>query len=234
MAGVSVQFVGLNEVLRAYDNKDCVNWAVWQGKNLNFSYPGSDAQESRAELEEWLKMLSRRSSEDQYPTQAVYTLKFYEDWKGNKITAQTAEHSAFNFRLTDPADRLPARAGSIAGVDVLVEELRTIKTDIAALKEQAKTPATVGGPEPLETWEKILDHPITMGLVGKMFGIDVPGLLAADAKLSGIPETAGMQEVIDELLKHDPDLLDHLKKLIRIAEHQPSTFRTIVGMIDKM
>lgn len=236
MAGISVQFVGLHEVMKAYDNKDCVNWAVCQGKNINFSYSGKDAAESRAELTEWLTMLSRRDEDDneRYNTQAIYTLKFYEDLRDKKINSSTAEDSAFNFRLTDTgrAKQLPSR--NSYGMEVVLEQLREMKTEMQEVRKIAEKPAQIGAAEEkLETWEKILDHPITMGLVGKIFGIDMSGLMMDGAKIAGVNENS-LDAIIDELLQADPNLKEHLAKLLVIHQTNPSQFRMLIGMIDKM
>lgn len=236
MAGISVQFVGLNEVMKAYDNKDCPRWAVCQGKNINFSYSGGDMAESRAELMEWLMMLSRRDDEDneRYNTQAVYTLKFYDSLRDKKINASTAEDSAFNFRLTDTGriKQLPARSSQ--GIEIVLEQLREMKAEMQEVRKIAEKPAVIGNAEDkLETWEKVLDHPITMGLVGKIFGIDVSGLMMDGAKMAGVSESS-LDAIIDELLQADPNLKEHLGKLLVIYQTNPSQFKMLIGMIDKM
>lgn len=236
MAAQSVQFVGISEVLKAFDNQEVTAWAVFQGRNLNFSYAGDDPQQSRDELNEWLRLLNSRGDADpnNYVTQAVYTLKFYDDFRGSRITGQTPETSAFNFKLGDNISRGVVVPSRIGGVDLLVDEVRELKETIAGLKDLRPADPPQPAEEKLEPWEKVLDHPLTMGIIGKIFGIDLGPLLAGDGKLSGVPDGAGMDQVIDELLKYDPDLLEHLKKLLVIAEHQPNTFKMLLGMVEKM
>ncbi len=231
MAGTSVQFVGLQEVMRAYDNMGVINWAVWQGKNPNFQYAGADDNESRQELEEWLKMIAKR------PNQAIYTLKFFEDWKGGKIPKTAVEDTAFNFRVLDEYDEQTGMQiyRSDRGSNVMAEELRLLKVEVQAIKERSAVPAKIGNvDEPMETWEKILDHPITMGLVGKIFGLDIAGLAAMEGKLAGVPGEHNIDDTIDKLLVYDQDLSSHLYKLLQIAEKNPGQFKMFLAMLDKM
>ncbi len=231
MAGTSVQFVGLQEVMRAYDNMGVINWAVWQGKNPNFQYGGTDDNESRQELEEWLKMIAKR------PNQAIYTLKFFEDWKGGKIPKTAVEDTAFNFRVLDEFDEQTGMQiyRSDRGSNVVVEEIRLMRAELKEIKEKAVVPAKIGNvDEPMETWEKILDHPITMGLVGKIFGLDIAGLAAMEGKLAGVPGEHSIDDTIDKLLVYDTDLGNHLYKLLQIAEKNPGQFKMFLAMLDKM
>lgn len=227
MAGISVQFVGISEVLKAFDNMEVVNWSVCQGKALNFSYSGTSEEESRNELETWLKMIGKRTN------QAIYVLKFYDPVKGQRITASTPEHTSFNFRLYDEdyegerVSRYPAR---IAGSE-LFEEIRSLKDEIKTLKER---PAVVNGTgeEPLELWEKVLDHPLTLGLIGKVFNLDLSGVINA-GKIAGVPEGTDLDSILDKLEKYDPDLISHLFKLSEIAEKNPANFKMLLSMLDK-
>lgn len=233
MAGLSVQFVGIGEVLKAFEHQDCIKWSVCQGKALNFSYAGTDENESRSTLEEWLKMIGKR------PNQAVYTLKFYEDYQGNKITAGLSENCSFNFRLSEPDSEDNQRSVSVRsyGMDLLLDELRNIKSEVAELKAKQNEPARitgVNGEEPLETWEKILDHPLAMAAAGKIFGLDLSGIMAADGKLSGVPGETDLYETVERLKEVDPNISDHLAKLLLIAEKNPGQFKVLISMLEKM
>lgn len=238
MAGISVQFVGIKEVMRAYDNIGIVNWAVCQGKYINFSYSGRDSDESRETLNEWLTMLSNRPGDDgeRHTTQAIYVLKFYDDLNGKKITSATPESSAFNFRLVEPSEMRPALSRRGGGYDDLfVEEIRLLRAEVAEMKKESTQVEKLSGTgeEKLETWEKILDHPVTMGLLGKMFGIDM-SLMMGDGKLAGVPQDASIETIIDELYKVDPQIKEHLAKLLAIHQNNPGQFKMLLGMLDKM
>lgn len=235
MAGTSVQFVGINEVMKAYDNKDCVKWSVCQGKALNFHYSGDDKDESREDLNKWLKMIGSRTN------QAIYTLKFYEDHRG-KINAGTPEDCSFNFRIYDPEeDYAPARIGNgpagnrNTGVELILEEFKEMRKEVNLLREEVKKPAQIGNAEePLETWEKILDHPITMAAIGKIFGLDVGSMMALDGKISGIGADENINDIVQELWAYDKRLNEHLYKLLQIAKTNPNNFALLLGMLDKM
>lgn len=231
--GVSVQFVGITEVMKAFDNMKCVKWSVCQGKALNFSYSGNDLEEGRDDLEEWLKMIGNRT------TQAIYTLKFYEGHKEGRITAATPETTSFNFRLCDELEEGNRRPGYPVRYNpaefTLLEEVRELKQEIKTLRsDQEKQPAAVGSAEePLEFWEKILDHPIAIAAIGKVLNIDLSGMMAA-GKIAGVPEGTDIDSIIEKLYKFDPDLDQHLYKLSVMAEKNPANFKVLLSMLDKM
>jgi len=230
--GVSVQFVGITEVMKAFDNMKCAKWSVCQGKALNFSYSGNDLEEGREDLEEWLKMIDKRT------TQAVYTLKFYEGHTAGRITAATGETTSFNFRLCDELEEGNRRSNYPARYNpaefTLLEELRELKQEVKTLKSEHEKPAALGNvEEPLEFWEKILDHPIAIAAIGKVLNIDLSGMMNA-AKIAGVPEGTDIDSILDTLYKFDPDLDQHLYKLSVMAEKNPANFKMLLSMLDKM
>jgi hypothetical protein len=64
----AVQFYGVNEVLKAAENRDCPQWGIFQGKQFLFKYEEIDQVESLTFLQEILKALQR--------SDAIYTIKF--------------------------------------------------------------------------------------------------------------------------------------------------------------
>jgi len=185
---------------------------------------------SREELEAWLRMIDKRT------TQAVYTLKFYEGMKDGRINAGTPETTSFNFRLCDELED-NSRRGGIARYNnveyTLLEQVQELKQEIKLIRED-KQPAAVGNvEEPLEFWEKILDHPIAIAAIGKVLNIDLSGMMAA-GKIAGVPEGANIDSILDTLYKFDPDLDQHLYKLSVMAEKNPANFKMLLSMLDKM
>ena len=101
------------------------------------------------------------------------------------------------------------------------------------LRERADKPALGAADPPLEMWEKILEHPLAIGLIGKVFGLDT-NLLMQDGKIAGIPGDRNLDNIIEGLYSFDPDLDKHLYKLKTIAEKNPGNFKILIGMLEKM
>lgn len=69
----SVQFMGREATLQAFQNSDCSNWAVLQGKQFMFKYEGTSTAEAYSHLDELLKMVASSSG-----SEAAYTLRTYD------------------------------------------------------------------------------------------------------------------------------------------------------------
>lgn len=216
MAATSVQILGLENVLRAYENKDVVKWAIWQGRTLNEFYDGDDPEEAKQKLTAWLDLLSKYST-------AIYTLKFYDD-DVTKIRSNTPDMGGFNFRLyVDGVPGFePARnPRMIGGVDTELREL-VVKLNERIDKIESAEPEPA---DELEPWEKVLDHPIIAGVVSKMLGVSMDM-----GKVAGVPDS--LDHSIEILRQHDPDIERHLSKLAQIATRNPQQFKMLLGMLD--
>lgn len=232
--GVAVQFVGLKQVMAAFNKKGTVNWSLWSGKEMITAYEGTDATESESELEDWLKMFRNN-------TTAQYVLKFYA--KGTKQIKPSTEHSSvINFRLYEEEDRVGGGSNSIGSVVGAVETMMSKMMDRfeANQKQVMELMKKEPDDERLQTWERMLDHPVVMAGLGKMFGLDMNGLLAQAEKISGVPGsqpaagTDELDEIIDKLMGHDPQFLQHMQKLLLIAERKPAQLKFLLGMLDSM
>lgn len=241
MALNTVQFVGLEMVLKAFDKTEIPNWSLWQGKQMLFAYEGDSASESEDELKDWLKLMSKS-------TNATYTLKFYKDHKKDKpITSTTPETKSFNFRLyLEDQQHLNGHGtvGSVYGSNgELMKMFEKLTEEISGLRAKIAAPAVVPKEEPLQWWEKILASPLGGPLVSKVLGIPMEQVNAsmAGAKMSGTGTAAAeetvqidIDKVLDELEAADPDFDKHMWKLNELAKKQPDQFKMMLGMLDKM
>lgn len=223
--GVSVQFVGRESVLKAFEKMNSAKWALFTGKAMNFSYAGDSETESRSELEDWLTIIRGN-------TTGIFTLKFYDE-SVKTIRPATEEIGSFNFRLSEEQPYQSPMLGGMNGmgaVERLFEKLNT------RMDEFDKTVKKLEKPEEdkLETWEKLLDHPVVMAGIGKMFDLDINGLVQEAAKLSGVPGDSNINETIDRLRKYDPDIDRHLYKLSMIAEKKNAQFKTLLGLLEQI
>lgn len=226
--GAAVQFVGKNAVTMAFEKRSITKWALLSGKSIMVAYEGSDDEESGKEFDEWLTMMRGN-------TTAIYTVRFY-DKSVKTIRPDTAEVGSFNFRLSEET---PYQGGQMNGAGVTDSMERFFNKLTSRLDEMDKKIAGISlpkeDPEKMETWEKLLEHPVVMAGVAKIFDIDIQGILTDSAKLSGIPgEPVELDTVMEGLRKHNPKIEQHLKKLLQIAERKPQQFQMLISMLDKM
>jgi hypothetical protein len=222
----TVQFKGKKQVLQAFEETEVTNWSLWQGKQMITCYEGNDESEGRNKLETWLDLF-------QNGTDASYTLKFYRDFK-EEILPSTKESSSWNFKLSSPDQLAPGGLGTIGevyGAGGILGLVRELKTELEDIKKKVSAPVAPQE-DKLETWEKILDHPVTMGLLGKVFNIDISQIEQV-GKVSGVPGHT-IDDSLDLLEKEDPKWEEHAYKLSMIAKNNKGLFATMVGALDKM
>lgn len=227
-----VQFVGIENVVEAFVNRNCCMWSLWVDRQFLFSYIGADNQEAADNLQETLERLEKN--------RGVYTLKVYNKIKdADCISEKDPAHGSFNFRM------MPYE-GDGEGTPYY----RSLREEIAALKAERET-----------LLDEIGDRDETGGLLGKlgsMFMEDptklplmlqsIQGVLSmfttqtkptgqpGPVALSGITEQqpAASNElltVVAQLQKKDPQLLKHLKKLASLPD---PVFQQLVSMLDTM
>ena len=227
MAVTSVQILGLENVMQAFENKGAVKWSCWQGRTMNEYYDGNDPEESAEKLRGWLQMISGYSK-------AIYTLKFYGDDVEN-IRSNTPDSGGFNFRLYDdesevyPSRRVSGVAMGYGGSGALAGCLEKLTERLEGIERKIAGPLPEKEPEP-ELWEKLLDNPLIVAGCAKILGID-PELFKA-AQVAG--PVGSLENSIEILQRHDPELESHLHKLATLAQNNPQQFKMLVGMLDKM
>lgn len=223
----AIQFVGREQVLKAFDSRDAVRWSFWQGKQMLFKYDGDSATESRTDLASWLDMMTDR-------TGAIYTLKVYEELSPTaKIKSTTPDDGSFNFKLYlgEEYSDGPRRVGYPATDERLLDAVTKLTAEVTTLKAKVGQPMAPED-EPLETWEKIMDHPLVLGAAAKFLGIDIPA--ESGARMGAVPGGTTVDQIIEGLRRHDADIEDDLYHLLQIADRDPSQFKMLVGMLRRM
>lgn len=224
----TVQFIGDMQVYHAFEKTDVVNWSFWQGKQMLYAFEGTEEGDSRAELEDWIKIMSKG-------TNAIYTLKFYKGWKGGDILPSTKESSSFNFRLYMEDQLNHNNMGTVgaamgAGGEIL-QAIAGLRTDYAELKKKVDTPKDE---DKLETWEKLLDQPLVQGVLCKILGVDM-GMIQQLEKVAGVPDSSqGIDESVDILEKDDPKFEGRIAKLAKLKTANPNSYNMLLAMLDKM
>lgn len=219
------QFLGEDQVLAAFENRDAVNWSCWQGRQMLFKYDGNNKAESTEALNKWLGMMCG--------SKAVYTLKVYDDLQG-KIKSTTPDDGSFNFKLeeeTDFAERRQGYVGGVARSNPMLSVLQGVQQSLQEIKTELAKPAAAE-PEEIPMWERILDHPVTGALLGKMLGVEIP--MEPAGAMSGVPGAWSLEDSLAVLREQDPDIEAHLAKLARLAKVNPPQFKMLVGMLEKM
>ena len=126
----SAQFIGRSSALKAFQNMNCANWSVLQGKQFLFKYEGTDINEATSQLSELLDMIANSSG-----SEAIYTLRVYEydaPAKGakaakRKIYESTPYDGSYNFKLFDQENEVSGRRGNY-------NELSEMKREFAEMK----------------------------------------------------------------------------------------------------
>lgn len=224
----SVQFKGLESVIAAYENREVPAWSLWQGKQFMFKYEGSDISEGSTQLHATLEMLAQSSN-------AIYTLKVYEDLPGGKIKNNTPDDGSFNFKLNLEGQEITNNQYAVVrNNNALLEEIREMKAQIAAMQEEEEE-------EPqskLGLIGEILNDPgisqIVQPLIMKFLGIGSPEapLQRAVGSISGTNDDDILNNAITFLKSVDPQLPKHLSKLAEIAKNDPPTFQFLLQTLD--
>lgn len=256
----SIQFRGLNEVLKAYENRDAQGWSLWDGKSFMFRGIGIN------ELTTTLESLDRNGST------AIYTCKVYEEIDNVKKIKQNTEcDGSFNFRLYDREEDgryLPGR-GLSSVEDRLNERMNQFEDRILKVLENMTDPGEDPGEQQQDglmgTITGLLQDPDKLGKLinlGKsIFGQPVqpayvgnvnklteglgnggdPSLSPSSLQTSqAAPVTPEEYEArvnrlgvaINTLEKADNKIVDHLEKLASISVNKPDQFKMLIGMLE--
>lgn len=243
----AVQFRGLENVMQAYDARQIDAWSVWCSKQfLNKGWGGND-------LQTFLDALLKGG------TNAIYTLKVYEDIKREedvaKIKANTPDDGSFNFRLNGD-DMLPA-PGAIAGYQSRTNNYAELDARMKRIEElllqQAEGP---GQDDEAETIGSVLiDILKDPGKVSKYVDVitavfkpnqtpPMPAQVVPMPQAAKVGNHESKQPPTEEALnrlataidtpeKHDPKLIDHLEKLATMASSNPGQFNMLISLLEK-
>jgi hypothetical protein len=229
MSSSSVQFKGLNSVIAAYENREVPAWSLWQGKQFMFKYEGNDIGEGSQQLQTILEALQNSSN-------AIYTLKVYEDVPGGKIKNNTPDDGSFNFKLNAENQEITVNQyGALRKQDKLEQELAEIKQMLLEREEEEEPQSKLG------LIGEILNDPgisqIVQPLLMKFLGISgAPTPQTAMRSISGINDDAPatLEKAIAILKQADPKLSEHLMKLANLSKESPDSFKFLLNTLDGM
>lgn len=258
----SVQFRGIDGVLKAYDYKGIDLWAVFEGKRLCHKGSGSD------ELKEYLELTY------QYGSNGTYILKVYEDLSDAKqIKSSTPDDGSFNFKLVElDADADVAyRTGRVSVIGQIGSTLQKINERLELLEKPVDEE-----PEE-ETFSEALGNAVQKAVIGAIenpakIGAfmdavkEILGFSVAKPAIGNITRAGGLQQkiitgmdttneigneyeqektsqdqeerlkrlasAIDTLERFDSEIVEHLEKLSKIAANNPKKFASLITMLD--
>jgi hypothetical protein len=241
----SVQFTNKDDVIEAYTRMKVGPWAIWCGKELNFSCSDKSQSVCLAELTEYLEMLDRSE------TPAYYALRVYRGLKGDEpITSKTPYDNSFGFRLTESAAGYRRAAGAdvggISGMTVgslrkqweneqaLINEIKAMRLEL----EELKNPDDDGDDDyGLGKIGRILQHPTVGPMAQQLIGA-LTGMLKRNTpagQIAGVPgEPEKIQAALQILTDCIPDFPDILDKLSQLAQKNPGQLKLYCDALRSM
>ena len=256
MASTSIQFIGIDKVLAAFEARDVDCWSIWHNKEFHMKGCGAD------ELRSYLNMIADSG------TTATYRLQIYETLnEPSEIKSNTAHDGSFNFKLFLGGSEQAARGGrnDIIGrhygyptaEDRILERLDAIEKkfddDIEPQDEtfvQSLGNAFIGMIQEPDKLGQFLDslsklfgtqvpHRPAIGQIERVGQMDppAPGSREIQKPVLSQPETTEeklqrLGAAIDTLEKFDSNLVGHLEKLATIAQQTPERFKAILSIFD--
>lgn len=230
MGSSSIQFKGIDGVLNAYENREVAPWSLWQGKQFMFKYEGKDITEGAEHLRQTLELLGESSN-------AVYTLKVYEDFAG-KIKSNTPDDGSFNFKINGEEQALTqAQYSTLRNSNAIAERLERIEARLNEREEEEEEEE----PSRLGVIGEIISHPaiqpLVQGLLSNVLGIGKASESAPQmqrAAIAGVHDDAKIMEAVNDLKQHDTKLAEHLAKLAELAKTSPDSFKFLIATLDNM
>lgn len=227
----SAQCGGKENVLLMFNNRGIDAWSIWSGKQFLFTGMGED------ELAEILSMIEKGSN-------VCYTLKVYKGiTNADEINEKTPASGSFNFYVKDRneviSENRNATASAIGAIEKVINE--KIAKKIAAMldKDDQDQPYE----NKLGLIGEILEHPVLGNIFEKVAlqWLAPSGNPGAVAQMQTPMRAVGnlstdndLVTTLEKLKKHDPQLTDHLKKLLAIAEASPETFSIFISSLEKI
>ncbi len=239
----SVQFKGIDNVLSAFENRNVPAWSLWQGRQFLFKHEGNDLKESADSLHQILDQLNES-------TNAIYTLKVYEDWNGGRIKNNTPDDGSFNFKLNAEGQEITlSQYGKVNGMGAISERLAAIEERLTD-KEEEEPKSKFGMIGDILNDEALgpIVAPILTGLLQKILTPvkrtesgqattqqPTQNDFMRPAAIAGIEEyEQTLSEAIAILRKADPKLPEHLTKLAKMSQEDPGSFQQLLSIMETM
>lgn len=215
--GKTVQFIGRDNVVTAYESRGIDVWGLFDGKNMITCGDTAD------ELRDFLMKMERSH------TEAIYTLKVYSKVEdADEVDSRTPDSGAVNFKLSHSNYSVSGTGGVNAQLDArlkAIEDKLNGEDDDDDEKPKGLEGMLMGL---LEKPEELIQ---VIGMVKSIF-TKTPPVGAAVAGIPPNPANDRLEQVINRLSRHDEHIILHLEKLADLAERKPSTFKFLIDQLD--
>jgi hypothetical protein len=218
---------GIDQVLGLYELRETPFYAVYLGKDLQFTHTADDFEEGKQFLQKQLAVPLANGCT------AIFTIKFYEQLDDKGRLDKNSELGVTNFRVLDPNQYQGAVNGiSQDGYPVrnadLLAEIRDLKEQLAE-QEIAEQPGILGG---------FLSNPEVQTKIVHVLGSIVGNFISKMMPVEPSPTIGSIDDqeqkisqALQVLRAADPLLGDHLLKLAGIAQNNPGQFKMLLGML---
>jgi hypothetical protein len=239
----SVQFTGIDNIIEAFEANDIPYFGVFAGKSLIFKNPtrGEEAIEDTFEAAELLRSFLFKLNKG---SNAVYTLKLYENIPAGGITDKTPANFSINFRLNlegmyMTADKAVQYEQKQNQQSEILAELKALRIKVETMEgteeEEEKNPiigALTSNPEVMNA--------LVMAAVGAITGIiskfaPQQQTIKMQPAINGINEEPTEQQKINKaievLTQSTPNLGDNLLILAKMSIDNPQQYKWLLGML---
>lgn len=241
----SVQFTGIDNILEAFEANDIPYFGVFAGKSLIFKNPtrGEEAITDTFEASELLRSFLYKLNKG---SNAVYTLKLYENIPAGGITDKTPANFSINFRLNlegmyltqDKAAQYEQKQSQQAEI---LAELKALRMKVETMEgtdeeEEEKNPiigALTSNPELMNALVMAAVGAIT-GIISKFAPQQQP--IKMQPAINGISEEPTEQQKIEKAIEvlaaSTPNLGDSLLILAKMSIDNPQQYKWLLGMLN--
>lgn len=229
----AVHFRGINKVVDAFVKKGIPYFVIADGKNhLHKNETDDDIETAAAELQSFLMMLNEASN-------AVYTIKIYENVPKGGIKENTAADYSLNFRMNVesmlPApDQIGAMQSRAEQHNQLMNAISAINARIDAMEaeddedDEDDQPSGITG-----TIGAMLAKPEIQSMLLNGFMNFFSNMQSKPKAMAGAADDQ-LSEAIKILNQFDDQLPDDLMKLAKIAQSNPNQFAMLLSMLRSM
>jgi hypothetical protein len=240
----SVQFTGIENIIEAFEANDIPYFGVFAGKSLIFKNPtrGEEAIQDTFEASELLRSFLYKLNKG---SNAVYTLKLYENLPAGGITDKTPANFSINFRLNlegmyltnDKAVQYEQKQSQQAEI---LAELKALRMKVETMEgtdeeEEEKNPiigALTSNPEVMNALVMAAVGAIT-GIISKFAPQQQP--IKMQPAINGVndepTEQQKINKAIEVLSQSTPNLGDSLLILAKMSIDNPQQYKWLLGML---
>ena len=240
----SVQFTGIENIIEAFEANDIPYFGVFAGKSLIFKNPtrGEEAIQDTFEASELLRSFLYKLNKG---SNAVYTLKLYENLPGGGITDKTPANFSINFRLNLEGmyltnDKAVQYEQKQSQQSEILAELKALRMKVETMEgtdeEEEPTNPIIGAltanPEVMNALVMAAVGAIT-GIISKFAPQQQP--IKMQPAINGVNDEPTEQQKIDKaievLSQSTPNLGDSLLILAKMSIDNPQQYKWLLGML---